>query len=66
MTDAAFNPEKCPVCRGIKIEMGYGLAGGGIGVYSYCLDCACVFDKVQDAGMFIASEDLRTDDEAAP
>jgi hypothetical protein len=43
-----FNPEKCPVCRGIKIELGYGLAGGGCGVYKYCEECGTVFDKSQD------------------
>ena len=41
------NPEKCPVCRGINIDSGYGMAGGGIGVYKYCEDCGTVFDKVQ-------------------
>ena len=26
---------KCPKC-GKELEMGYGLAGGGIGAYEYC------------------------------
>jgi len=45
-----FNPEKCPNCRGIRIQVGYGLAGGGIGVYKHCEDCGRVFDKCQDRG----------------
>jgi len=45
--ETPFNPEKCPVCRGVHIQGGYGLAGGGMGVYKYCEDCGTVFDKVQ-------------------
>jgi hypothetical protein len=30
--------------------VGYGLAGGGIGVYYVCAKCSKVFNKVQDAG----------------
>jgi len=29
-------------------EMGYGLAGGGIGAYSYCPECGTVLSKSQD------------------
>ena len=29
-------------------EVGYGLAGGGMGVYTYCNPCGRVVDKVQD------------------
>lgn len=47
--DTPFMPEKCPKCRGIRIMGGYGLAGGGIGIYKYCEDCGTIFDKVQDA-----------------
>lgn len=43
--ETPFNPEKCPRCRSIRIEAGYGLAGGGMGVYKWCEDCGCVFDK---------------------
>lgn len=32
--------EKCPRC-GSWIGMGYGLAGGGVGVYYYCLGDGC-------------------------
>lgn len=42
--------EECPKChaRG-TLHTGYGLAGGGIGVYTYCDAEGCdFFDKVQD------------------
>lgn len=28
-------PDKCPKC-GVWLEMGFGLAGGGYGPYTYC------------------------------
>lgn len=34
----------CPNCGG-KTETGYGLAGGGMGVYSYCEKCGGVVSK---------------------
>jgi hypothetical protein len=38
----------CPKC-GSELGQGYGLAGGGIGAYTYCTDDDCdYFDKVQD------------------
>lgn len=36
----------CPGERGW--EVGYGMAGGGMGVYSYCNLCEQVVDKTQD------------------
>lgn len=36
----------CPVC-GAETDMGYGLAGGGIGPYVYCNSCD-YFQKFQD------------------
>jgi hypothetical protein len=30
--------EKCPTCKGSLID-GFGLAGGGFGVYGYCDKC---------------------------
>ena len=39
--------ENCPGPMGW--EMGYGLAGGGCGVYHYCGVCGEVKDKAQDA-----------------
>lgn len=29
-------------------EFGYGMAGGGMGSYTYCNVCGMVIDKVQD------------------
>ena len=37
---------KCPVCGG-NLEQGFGLAGGGYGVYDYCHTCEAVLNKVQ-------------------
>ena len=39
---------RCPKCLSTDLEMGYGLAGGGIGPYSYCPRCEIVVDKSQD------------------
>lgn len=41
--------EKCPYCFSYNTDYGYGMAGGGLGTYSFCLDCnGPVFNKVQD------------------
>lgn len=40
--------ERCPKHPEVVPEMGYGLAGGGIGVYSYCPVCGSVLNKTQD------------------
>lgn len=40
---------QCPKC-GKEMECGYGLAGGGIGVYFYCEPCE-EFIKFQDPEM---------------
>ena len=34
----------CPRCGGL-LEQGFGLAGGGFGVYEYCPTCAQVVTK---------------------
>lgn len=34
----------CPKCGG-ETEQGFGLAGGGYGVYSYCSKCEIVTSK---------------------
>lgn len=39
--------EPCPHCPFGYLHYGYGLAGGGIGPYTYCDTCE-YFDKVQD------------------
>jgi hypothetical protein len=38
---------KCQYCGG-ETDVGYGLAGGGIGVYTYCTSCNRILDKTQD------------------
>lgn len=40
--------DRCPKCLSTNLEMGYGLAGGGIGPYSYCSQCGTVVHKSQD------------------
>ena len=37
-------------CPGPEFEMGYGLAGGGIGVYEFCDVCERIVSKTQDHG----------------
>jgi hypothetical protein len=39
---------RCPKCLSTNLEMGYGLAGGGMGPYSYCPTCGVVVNKSQD------------------
>lgn len=36
----------CPKC-GTECEQGFGLAGGGFGVYSYCSICETIVGKIQ-------------------
>lgn len=38
----------CPECK-IELEVGYGLAGGGCGVYYWCPKCSKIISKTQDA-----------------
>lgn len=38
----------CPHCGSQDSDVGYGLAGGGIGVYSICNGCGKIFNKVMD------------------
>lgn len=35
-------------CDNPKREMGYGMAGGGMGVYEYCDNCGKVVSKTED------------------
>jgi ssDNA-binding Zn-finger/Zn-ribbon topoisomerase 1 len=37
---------KCPDCGGATMS-GFGLAGGGYGVYDYCPKCEAITNKVQ-------------------
>jgi hypothetical protein len=41
--------DKCPHC-GSELKVGFGLAGGGYGAYTYCPadDCGKYFDKTQE------------------
>ena len=36
--------ENCPTCQS-RLEMGFGLAGGGVGVYGFCEPCGRVIWK---------------------
>jgi hypothetical protein len=38
----------CPHCGG-ETEEGFGLAGGGMGVYTYCVDCGAITSKIMVA-----------------
>lgn len=38
----------CPECHSTRLATGYGMAGGGMGPYTYCENCLAVVDKVQD------------------
>lgn len=42
------NETHCPQC-GHSLDLGYGLAGGGIGAYKYCHHCMTVASKTEDA-----------------
>lgn len=44
-------PGGCPEHPNSTHEVGYGLAGGGCGVYSVCNECNAIFDKFQDPEM---------------
>ena len=39
--------ENCPAC-GTETEVGYGLAGGGFGPYTYCAKCETITSKSPD------------------
>lgn len=40
--------DRCPKCLSTDLEMGFGLAGGGIGPYTYCPKCGIIVNKSQD------------------
>lgn len=44
------HPDECPDCK-VPAEMGYGLAAGGIGAYSYCPQCGKLLATAQDPEM---------------
>lgn len=39
-------PDKCPKCN-VRAESGFGMAGGGYGVYTYCPNCGDMLSKTQ-------------------
>lgn len=39
--------EACPTCKGPPLEDGFGMAGGGMGVYGFCPKCERVVWKCQ-------------------
>ena len=41
-------PDACPKCGCRKLATGYGLAGGGCGVYTYCEACGTLTSKIED------------------
>ena len=41
--------DRCSKCLSTNLEMGFGLAGGGYGPYSYCPQCGIVVNKSQDS-----------------
>lgn len=38
----------CPRHPGVEPEVGFGLAGGGYGAYTYCPTCGQILDKTQE------------------
>lgn len=40
--------EICPHCGSDEVSSGYGLAGGGIGSYTFCMACDEIINKKQD------------------
>jgi hypothetical protein len=40
-------PDVCPKCM-VPSEVGFGLAGGGYGAYTYCPKCGDLLSKTQD------------------
>lgn len=39
-------PTHCPDCK-VEAESGFGMAGGGMGVYTYCPSCGKMLSKTQ-------------------
>ena len=39
----------CPHCGGQEFSMGFGLAGGGYGIYEICDACCMVVSKTQES-----------------
>ena len=39
---------KCPRCHSYNVDIGYGLACGGIGSYEMCFSCNNTFNFIPD------------------
>lgn len=48
LSESAPEHTRCPAHPDVVPEMGFGLAGGGYGPYSYCPVCARVIHKTQE------------------
>lgn len=42
-------PDLCPLCK-VEHVVGFGLAGGGYGAYTYYPQCGMMLSKTQDHG----------------
>lgn len=42
---------RCPDHPNTEPEDGYGLGGGGIGIYTFCPECGKILSKMQDPEM---------------
>jgi len=39
---------RCPDHPALEPEVGFGLAGGGYGAYTYCSECGRILSKMQE------------------
>ena len=46
--EIAAGRDECPKCMSLNTHSGYGMAAGGMGSYTICMDCGYVLDSVQD------------------
>lgn len=40
-------PDQCPKCK-VLYEVGFGMAGGGYGAYTFCPQCGDMLSKTQE------------------
>jgi hypothetical protein len=43
--------DACPTCGNTDLQIGYGMAGGSLGVYGYCDPCGRVVWKCKDESL---------------
>jgi hypothetical protein len=48
ISESAPEHTRCPAHPDVLPEMGFGLAGGGYGPYSYCPVCSRIIHKTQE------------------